>query len=82
MRIKERLNKLEEKAGKKSKWENPLIARLKPTFQEGKKVFTVIIDNEEIGVFPNEEEAKKVIDERAGEERMAVIIKQISNNLG
>ncbi len=72
---------MEEKAGKKSKWENPLIARLKPTFQEGKKVFTVIIDNEEIGVFPSEEEAKKVIDERA-EERMAVIIKLVSNNLG
>jgi len=72
---------LGKKAGKKSKWENPLIARLKPTFQERKKVFTVIIDNEEIGVFPSEEEAKKVIDERA-EERMAVIIKLVSNNLG
>ncbi len=82
MRIKERLNKLEEKAGKKSKWENPLIAHLKPVYQGGKKVFTVIIDNEEIGVFPSEEEAKKVINEMAGEERMAVIVELVSNDLG
>ncbi len=63
MRIKERLNKLEEKIGTKNKeW---LIARLRPINQEGKKVFSVTINNEEIGIFPTKEEVEKVIDERA-----------------
>ena len=61
MRIKERLNKLEEKIGTKNKeW---LIAHLR--LIKGKKVFSVTIDNEEIGIFPTKEEVEKVIDERA-----------------
>ncbi|MDI3543059.1 MAG: hypothetical protein PWP57_662 [Candidatus Atribacteria bacterium] len=77
MKLKERLDKLEGKIGTKDKgW---IVADLRPIDQEGKKVFSVIIGNEEIGVFPTEEEAEKAINERGKEASMTVIIKLAYN---
>ncbi len=59
MKIKERLNKLEEKIGTKEKPFLLVYVRLR------KEGFIVTIDNEEIGTFPTKEEVEKVIDERA-----------------
>ncbi|MFY9303866.1 MAG: hypothetical protein WAO75_11185 [Atribacterales bacterium] len=59
MKIKERINKLEEKIGKEEK--PLLLVYVRPR----KEAFIVTIDNEEIGTFPTEEEVEKVIDERA-----------------
>jgi len=72
MRIKERLNKLEEKIGKKEK---PLLLVYVRPRKEG---FIVNIDNEEIGVFLTEEEVEKVIDERAKGANV-LIIKAVYN---
>ena len=46
-----------------------LIAHLR-TVKEG---FSVTINNEEIGIFPTEEEAEKAIDEMAGEKRVLLV---------
>lgn len=69
MKLKERINKLEGKIGKKDKgW---LVAHLRPI--RGEESFSVIINGEEIGVFPTEEEANKAVDKIAGEKRVLLI---------
>lgn len=67
MKIKERLDKLEEKIGTKDK--GYLIAHLRPA----KEGFSVTINNEEIGTFSTEEEAEKAIEEIAGEKRVLLV---------
>ncbi len=67
MKIKERLDKLEEKMGTKDK--GYLIAHLRPV----KEGFSVTINNEGIGIFPTKEEAEKTIEEMAGEKRVLLV---------
>ena len=67
MKIKERLDKLEEKMGTKDK--GYLIAHLR-TVEEG---FSVTVNNEEIGIFSTKEEAEKTIDEMAGEKQVLLV---------
>ena len=67
MKIKERLDKLEEKMGTKDK--GYLIAHLR-TVEEG---FSVTINNEGIGIFPTKEEAEKTIEEMAGEKQVLLV---------
>ena len=67
MKIKERLDKLEEKIGTKDK--GYLIAHLRP-MKEG---FLVTVNNEEIGIFSTKEEAEKAVEEMAGEKRVLLV---------
>ena len=77
MRLKERIAKLEEKIGMEDK--GYFIAHLRLINQEGKKVFSVVNNNEEIGVFSTEEEAEKAVEGMAGG-RQVILVKSVYAN--